>query len=96
VLQHYLVMAWAFFEHLGTDAETAYRHSFALAQPILDHYGYLAVFIAILVEGFGVPAPGQTMLMAGAILAARGEVSIALVLYLRRGLKHRAPVGSSM
>jgi hypothetical protein len=96
VLQHYLVIAWAFFEHLVTDAETAFRHSFALAQPILDHYGYLAVFSAILVEGFGVPAPGQTMLMAGAILADRGEVSIALVLYLRRGRKHREPVGSSM
>ena len=36
MLQHYLVMARAFFEHLGTDAETAFRHSFALAQPILD------------------------------------------------------------
>ncbi|MGA9260606.1 MAG: DedA family protein [Desulfobacterales bacterium] len=82
MLQHYHVMARAFFEHLGTDAETAFRHSFALAQPILDQYGYLAIFIAILVEGFGVPAPGQTMLIAGAILAARGEVSIALVLLL--------------
>jgi hypothetical protein len=90
LLQHYLIMARAFFEHLGTDAETAFRHSFALAQPILDHYGYMAVFIAILVEGFGVPAPGQTMLMAGAFLAARGGVSITLVLYLRRNRKHRA------
>jgi membrane protein DedA with SNARE-associated domain len=60
--------------------ETAFWHSFALAQPILYHYGYLAIFIAILFEGFGIPAPGQTILMAGAILAARGEVSIALVL----------------
>lgn len=82
MLQHYLVMARAFFEHLGGDAETAFRHSFALAQPILDHYGYLAVFGAILVEGFGIPAPGQTMLMAGAILAARGELSITPVLAL--------------
>jgi membrane protein DedA with SNARE-associated domain len=62
--------------------ETAFRLSFALAHPILDHYGYLAIFIAILVETFGVPAPGQTMLMAETILAARGEMSIALVLAL--------------
>jgi len=82
MLQHYLVMTRAFFEHLGTDAETAFRHSFALAQPILDHYGYLAIFTAILVEGFGVPAPGQSMLIAGAILATRGDVSIAPVLLL--------------
>ncbi|MFZ0241910.1 MAG: DedA family protein [Desulfobacterales bacterium] len=79
MLQHYLVLAQAFIEHLGGDAEAALRHSLALAQPILDHYGYLAVFVAILVEGFGIPAPGQTMLMAGAVLAARGEVSITLV-----------------
>jgi membrane protein DedA with SNARE-associated domain len=82
MLQHYLIMTRAFFEHLGTDAETAFRHSFALAQPILDQYGYLAIFTAILVEGFGIPAPGQSILIAGAILAARGEVSIALVLVL--------------
>ena len=62
--------------------ETALRHSLAFAQPILDHYGYLAIFIAILVESFGVPAPGQSMLMAGAIMAACGEVSIALVLVM--------------
>jgi hypothetical protein len=36
MLQHYLVMTRAFFEHLGTDAEAAFRHSFGPAQPILD------------------------------------------------------------
>ena len=36
MLYHYLIMTKAFFEHLGTDAETAFRHFFALAQPILD------------------------------------------------------------
>ena len=40
MLQHYFIMTRAFFEHLGTDAETAFRHSFALAQPILDQYGH--------------------------------------------------------
>jgi len=82
MVQQYLVMARAFFEHLGTDAETALHHSLTLAQPILSHYGYSAIFVAILVEGFGVPAPGQTLLMAGSILAARGELSISMVLVL--------------
>jgi len=36
MLQHYLVMTRAFFGHLGTGAETAFRHSFGPAQPILD------------------------------------------------------------
>jgi len=64
------------------DAESALHHSLTLAQPILSHYGYSAVFIAILLEGFGVPVPGQTILMAGSILAARGDLSITAVLAL--------------
>jgi membrane protein DedA with SNARE-associated domain len=52
----------------------------ALAEPILDQYGYLAVFGAVLVEGFAIPAPGQTMLMAGGTLSARGGMSIEVVL----------------
>ena len=51
-------------------------------QPLLDRYGYLAVFAAVLVEGFGLVAPGQTLLMAAAFAAARGEVNITLVLLL--------------
>jgi membrane protein DedA with SNARE-associated domain len=81
-LDHYFAMGRAFFEHLGGDAASTLEHYAALAQPVLDQYGYLAVFGAVLVEGFGIPAPGQTMLMAGAILAARGGMSIELVLAL--------------
>ena len=35
MFQHYLIMTRTSFEHLGTDSETAFRHSFALAQPTL-------------------------------------------------------------
>ena len=49
-------------------------------QPFLQRYGYGAVFGATFVEGFGIPAPGQTLLMGAALLAARGELSLALVL----------------
>lgn len=82
LVEHYFAMARAFFEHLGADAASTLAHYAALAEPILDQYGYLAVFGAVLVEGFGIPAPGQTMLMAGAILAARGGMSIEVVLGL--------------
>lgn len=37
--------------------------------PRLDHYGYLAVAGLILVEDFGVPAPGETVLIAGSVYA---------------------------
>jgi membrane protein DedA with SNARE-associated domain len=82
LFDHYVAMARAFFEHLGTDATSTLEHYGVLAEPVLDQYGYLAVFGAVLLEGFGIPAPGQTMLMAGAVLAARGGMSIEVLLGL--------------
>lgn len=49
------------------------------SQPYIDRYGYAAIFVAVLVEGFGIPAPGQTLLIASAVLAARGKMSMLLV-----------------
>ena len=49
-------------------------------QPVFDRYGYLAVFAAILVEGVGIPAPGQTFLIAAALSAAHGKLSLVWVL----------------
>ena len=46
------------------------QHEIAAVEPWLDHYGYGAVFAAVGVEGFGIPAPGQTLLIAGAVTAA--------------------------
>ncbi len=50
------------------------------AQPFLKRYGYAALFLSILLEGFGIPAPGQTLIMAASIDAARGHLSIIWVL----------------
>ncbi|HRF45130.1 MAG TPA: DedA family protein [Candidatus Competibacteraceae bacterium] len=46
------------------------QHEIATVEPLLDRYGYGAVFVAVGVEGFGIPAPGQTLLIAGAVTAA--------------------------
>jgi membrane protein DedA with SNARE-associated domain len=46
------------------------QHKIAAVEPWLDRYGYGAVFAAVGVEGFGIPAPGQTLLIAGAVTAA--------------------------
>ena len=51
------------------------QHDIALVEPWLDRYGYGAVFVAVGVEGFGIPAPGETLLVAGA-LAAAGPASL--------------------
>jgi membrane protein DedA with SNARE-associated domain len=48
----------------------------------LQRYGYAAVAVAVLAEGVGIPTPGQTLLMAGALEAARGQLNIAWLLFL--------------
>jgi membrane protein DedA with SNARE-associated domain len=47
--------------------------------PILDRWGYLAVAGVIGVESFGVPAPGQTIMVAAAIYAGAGRMNIFAV-----------------
>ena len=57
------------------------EHAVAKVQPFLDRYGYTAVFLAVMVEGFGLIAPGQTLLIAAALTATRGNLNIAWVLF---------------
>ncbi|WP_250028964.1 DedA family protein [Paractinoplanes maris] len=47
--------------------------------PILDRWGYLAVAGVIGVESFGVPAPGQTIMVAAAVYAGAGRMNIFAV-----------------
>jgi membrane protein DedA with SNARE-associated domain len=51
-------------------------------EPTLDHYGYLAVAGLVLIEDFGVPVPGETVLILGAVYAGTGRLNIALVALL--------------
>lgn len=50
--------------------------------PFLDRYGYWAIFGSIFFEDFGVPLPGETMLIAGSFLAALGQLRIGWVMLL--------------
>lgn len=52
------------------------EHYLALARPYLEHYGYFAVFFTVGLESFGIPLPGQTLLIAGGLLAAKGGMHI--------------------
>ncbi len=47
--------------------------------PILDRWGYLAVAGTIGVESFGVPTPGQTVMVAAAVYAGAGRLNIFAV-----------------
>ncbi|MGH6981746.1 MAG: DedA family protein [Stellaceae bacterium] len=48
----------------------------------IAHYGYVAVMLGILLEDFGLPTPGETLLVAGAIAASQGDLNIWLLLFL--------------
>jgi membrane protein DedA with SNARE-associated domain len=47
--------------------------------PVLDHYGYLAVGGFITLEDFGIPVPGETILIAAAVYAGAGRLNIFIV-----------------
>jgi membrane protein DedA with SNARE-associated domain len=51
-------------------------------EPTLNHYGYLAVVGLVLVEDFGVPVPGETVLILAAVYAGTGRLNIVLVALL--------------
>ena len=46
---------------------------------IFTKYGYGAVYLGVAAEGAGIPVPGETMLLAGAVLAHLGRLSFPLV-----------------
>jgi membrane protein DedA with SNARE-associated domain len=50
----------------------------ALASP-LQHYGLWAIGFLVLVEDFGIPVPGETILIAGAIYAGAGRLNVVAV-----------------
>ena len=50
----------------------------SLAGP-LGHYGLWAIALLVLVEDFGIPVPGETVLIAGAIYAGSGKLNVVAV-----------------
>jgi membrane protein DedA with SNARE-associated domain len=49
-------------------------------QELANQYGYLAVFVGILLENLGVPLPGETITIVGGFLAGSGELNYWFVL----------------
>jgi membrane protein DedA with SNARE-associated domain len=54
------------------------KEGVARVEPWLERYGYGAVFLAVGVEGFGVPAPGQTILEAGSAASAAANARLRI------------------
>jgi membrane protein DedA with SNARE-associated domain len=59
---------------------TAIHHYLEIAAPYLERYGYMAVLAGVMVESFGIPAPGQSLVISGALLASQGEMNITVLL----------------
>jgi membrane protein DedA with SNARE-associated domain len=58
------------------------HHFFGEVAHYVAQYGYLAVGLGILLEDFGMPTPGETLLITGAIAAAGGTLNIWLLLLI--------------
>ena len=69
-------------DHHQSAAVRDFERSLAKVQPLLERYGYGAAVVAVMVEGMGIPMPGQTLLMASAMEAGAGRMNITLVLSL--------------
>jgi membrane protein DedA with SNARE-associated domain len=50
--------------------------------PVLDHYGYLAVGGLVFLEDFGVPVPGETVMIAAAVYAGAGRLNLVTVIVI--------------
>jgi membrane protein DedA with SNARE-associated domain len=50
----------------------------ALSSP-LEHYGVWAIGLLIMLEDFGIPVPGETILIAGAVYAGAGRLNVLAV-----------------
>lgn len=49
-------------------------------QELANQYGYLAVFLGILLENLGIPLPGETITIVAGFLAGSGELNYWFVL----------------
>ncbi|WP_305416806.1 DedA family protein [Photobacterium leiognathi] len=56
------------------------QHIITELTPLLHEYGYYILALAIAVEGMGIPAPGQSLLIVASLLASTGKMSLPMVL----------------
>ncbi len=46
----------------------------------VSHIGYPLLFVLVMAESGGLPVPGETALITGAVLASQGQLKIELVI----------------
>ena len=55
---------------------------FSHVHEAVAQYGYVAVTLGIFLEDFGLPTPGETLLITGAIFSSQGTLNLWLLLIL--------------
>jgi membrane protein DedA with SNARE-associated domain len=64
-------------ERIEGDTVSFVHEAFSLIEPYVRQYGLVAIFAIIYLESLGAPLPGESTLIAGSVLAARGDVPMA-------------------
>ena len=59
---------------------TEFHHVLGSLEPWVHEYGAVVIFLILTLESFGVPLPGESLLIVAAILAGRGEISFPALL----------------
>ena len=50
-------------------------------EPLIREYGVVAVTVVLTFESFGVPLPGESLLIVASVLAGRGDISFSSLLF---------------
>ncbi|QUM85788.1 DedA family protein [Moritella sp. 28] len=56
------------------------QHIINEMSPLLQEYGYFILALMVAIEGMGIPAPGQSLLIVASLVASQGQMSLPLVL----------------
>jgi membrane protein DedA with SNARE-associated domain len=56
------------------------QHVLEAVRPWVDHYGYAAAFVGMLLENAGIPVPAETFLIALSFMASQGLLDIRIVI----------------
>lgn len=43
---------------------------------LVERYGYVIVFLGVVLEGVGIPLPGETVLIAAGVLVHQGSLTL--------------------
>lgn len=57
------------------------HHLTQLAETYVHEFGLVIVFVSVLLDSFGMPSPGESIIVSTAVLAAQGDISLPMMLF---------------